>query len=292
MKGKRILPLIFAMCLTITACGQTALGIGASASPPGGAGQGSPEEQSGGEESRPAGAAMSCRIVDGAENGDLLLAELDGTKSGVYMLTVGDLPVTVDGKSASAADLTDGMTVEVEYSGDVLETYPAQFANVSSLQAQTQPGGGYTDLCGLWLKVLDDLWKVDAALNGMEDGSTVPYVGVDLSGVPGDLSAAEKAAVAWRFGRLHGATPLSGTFDELAEQGYIDRAGLFWKDGVFFSITENHSHDNERYSLPVLSFDAEKWRGGDGAYFFYDCKCAWPENGVWSVYTMGSEAVS
>lgn len=292
MKEKQILPLILTLCLTMTACGQTALGIGASASPPGGAGQGSPEEQSGGEESRPAGAAMSCRIVDGAENGDLLLAELDGTKSGVYMLTVGDLPVTVDGKSASAADLTDGMTVEVDYSGDVLETYPAQFANVSSLQAQTPLGGGFTDLCGLWLKVLDDLWNADAGLNGMEGGGTVPYVGVDLSEAPGDLTAAEKAAVAWRFGRLHGATPLSGTFDELAEQGYIDRAGLSWKDGIFFSITENHSHDNERYSLPVLSFDAEKWRSGTGANFFFNCKCVWPEGGPWTDYAVGSEAIS
>lgn len=292
MKEKQILPLILTLCLTMTACGQTARDIGASASPPGGAGQGSPEEQSGGEKSQSARAVISCRIVDGAEDGELLLAELDGTKSGVYTLTVGDLPVTVDGKAASAAELTDGMTVEVGYSGDVLETYPAQFANVSSLRAQMPPGGGYTDLCGLWLKVLDDLWKVDAGLNGMEDGGTVPYVGVDLSGAPGDLSVAEKAAVAWRFGQLHGATPLGGTFDELAEQGYIDRAGLFWKDGIFFSITENHSQDEERYSLPVLSFDAEKWRSGTGAYFFSNCKCVWPEGGPWTDYAVGSEAIS
>lgn len=292
MKEKRILPLIFAMCLTMTACGQPAAGGGISAALPVGADPDSSEEQSGGEESRPAGKVMSCRIVDGAEDGDLLLAELDGTESGVYTLTVGNTPVTVDGKAASAAELADGMTVEVNYSGDVLETYPARFANVSSLQVQTPPGGGYTDLCGLWLKVMDDLWKTDAGLNGMEGGGTVPYVGVDLSGAPGDLTAAEKAAVTWRFGKLHGAVPLSGTFDELAEQGYIDRAGLSWKDGVLFTITENHSHDDERYSLPVLQFDAEKWRGGDGAYFFSDCMCIWPEGGAWTDYAVGSEAVS
>lgn len=285
MKKKRVLPLIFTLCLTLTSCGQTAAGGGISAGLPVGADPDSSEGQ-------PAGAVMSCRIVDGAENGNLLLAELNGAEGGVYTLTVRDIWVTVDGKTASAADLTDGMTVEVEYSGGVLETYPAQFANVSSLRAQTPPGGGFTDLCGLWLRVLDDLWSTDPGLNGMEGGGTVPYVGVDLSRAPGDLSAAEKAAVVWRFGQLHGAAPLSGTFDELAEQGYIDRAGLSWKDGVLFSIAENHSHDDERYSLPVLSFDAEKWRGGDGAYFFSDCICVWPENGGWSDYAVGSEAIS
>lgn len=285
MKEKRMLPLVLILCLTLTSCGQTAAGGGTSAALPGGAGMDSSEEQSG-------GAVMICRIVDGAEDGELLLAELDGTESGVYTLTVGDIPVMVDGEIASAAELTDGMTVEVDYSGDVLETYPARFANVSSLRAQTPPGGGFTDLCGLWLKVLDDLWSTDPGLNGMEDGGTVSYVGVDLSRAPGDLTAAEKAAVAWRFGQLHGAAPLSGTFDELAEQGYIDRAGLSWKDGVLFSIAENHSHDDEHYSLPVLSFDAEKWRGGDGADFFSDCACVWPERGTWTDYAVGSQAVS
>lgn len=285
MKKKRVFPLILTLCLTLTSCGQTAAGGGISAAPPVGADAASSKEQS-------AGAVMSCRIVDGAEDGNLLLAELDGAESGVYTLTVGDIPVTVDGEKSTAADLTDGMTVEVDYSGGVLETYPAQIANVSSLRARTPLGGGYTDLCGLWLKVLDDLWSRDPGLNEMEGGGTVPYVGVDLSRAPGDLSAAEKAAVAWRFGQLHGAAPLSGTFDELAEQGYIDRAGLSWKDGVLFSIAENHSHDDERYSLPVLQFDAEKWRGGDGADFLSDCMCVWPEHGVWSDYAVGSEAVS
>lgn len=292
MKERRILPMIFTLSLTLTACGQSAGGGDTSAVLPVGADPYSSEEQSAGEESRPAGMVMSCRIVDGAEDGNLLLAELDGTQSGVYTLAAGDIPVTVDGEAASAAGLTDGMTVEVDYSGGVLETYPAQFANVSSLHAQTPPGGGYTDLCGLWLKVLDDLWSTDAGLNDMEGGGTVAYVGVDLSRAPGDLTAAEKDAVAWRFGQLHGAASLSGTFDELAERGYIDRAGLSWKDGILFSITDNHSHDDERYSLPVLSFDAEKWRGGDGAYFFSDCRCVWPEFGPWTDYAVGSEAVS
>ncbi|WP_352416343.1 hypothetical protein [Oscillibacter ruminantium] len=283
MNYRRILPFFAALSLVLSACGQAPQG-GGSTLPDGAA--------SGTGEVRPAGAVLTCRIVDGAADGRLLLADLDGTANGVYTLPVGEIPVTVEGKNAAAEDLADGMTLEVEYSGDVLETYPAQLANVSALRAQTAPDGRLADLCGLYLRVLDDLWAVDAGLNGMEDGGTVPYVGVDLSGAPGELTAAEKSAIIWQFGQAHGVTPLTGTFDELAEQGYIDREGLYWKDGVLFSIKENYGHDTECYSLPVLHFDAQKWRSGLGAYFFSDCTAVWPESGPWTDYTVGSEAIS
>lgn len=283
MNYRRILPFFAALSLVLSACGQAPQGGGSTLQDGAASGSG---------ETRPAGAVLTCRIVDGAADGRLLLADLDGTANGVYTLPVGEIPVTVDGENATAADLADGMLLKVEYSGDVLETYPAQLTNVSALRAQTAPDGGLTDLCGLYLRVLDDLWTVDAGLNGMEDGGTVPYVGVDLSGAPGELTAAEKSAIIWQFGQTHGATPLTGTFDELAEQGYIDRESLYWEDGILFSIQESYGHDTECYTLPTLHFDAEKWRSGLGAYFFTDCTAVWPESGTWTDYTVGSEAIS
>ena len=285
MKKVRILPSLLALCLSLAACGQSAV-------PTDGSGSSSRPEGSAGGTVPPTGTVSVCRIVDGAAEGELLLADLNGTESGIYVLPVGDIPVTVDGQAADTKALVDGMTVEVEHAGDVLESYPAQFGQVFALRAQTPPAGSYTDLCGLWLKVLDDLWNTDPGLNGMESGGTTPYVGVDLSRAPGDLTAAEKSAVAWRFGQLHGAEALTGTFDELAEQGYIDREQLFWEDGVLFSITADESGGGESYSLPVLAFDAQKWRGGDGAYFFNGCTCVWPERGLWTDYSVGSQAIS
>ena len=44
--------------------------------------------------------------------------------------------------------------------------------------------------------------------------------------------------------------------------------------------------------LPVLFFDAEKWRSSLGAYCFYDCSAVWPEMGTWSGYQIGSEMIS
>ncbi len=281
MKKMRIAIVLMTLCAFLAACGQTL--------PPSAYAESSSGVSGGVDD--PTGSVTVCRIVDGAETGELLLAELNGA-DGVYLLSTENLPVTVDGQSADAKDLTDGMTVEVEHSGMVLESYPAQFAQIVSLRAQTPEKGSYNDLCGLWLKVLDDLWNTDTGLNGMEDGGTVPYVGVNLSSAPGDLTETEKTAVAWQFGQLHGAQALMGTFEELKEQGYIDGERLFWEDGVLFSVTANKQEETADASLPTLTFDAQKWRGGRGAYFFSDCVCVWPKTGTWTEYSIGSEAIS
>ena len=180
-------------------------------------------------------ARVSCRIVDGAGEGELLLAELDrpltdGENSrhdgkSVYRLSLAGeacrekpgpngetaaetelrpIAVYLDGRPATAADLTDGMPVEVAFLGAVEETFPARLGNPYELHAYSigtaqNPGGGYYDLCGLYLQVLDDLWEKDPGLNA---GITV--AGLDLSEAPGGLLDSEKAALCWRFGETHG----------------------------------------------------------------------------------------
>lgn len=84
------------------------------------------------------------------------------------------------------------------------------------------------------------------------------------------------------------------------EQGYItaeplegsDAKFMHWEDGVLFSITPADGHEDEAYSLPVLFFNAEKWRSSLGAYGFSDCSALWPELGTWTGYTAGSEYIS
>jgi hypothetical protein len=265
--------LVFAACLLCLTL-LVACGTGILPAPGSSAGQEQPPARD---------AAVLCRIVDGAEDGELLLAAEDG--AGIYRLDAGTVPVTVDGEESSASALQDGMLAKVLYSGGIQESYPARFQNVIGLEASSPVGGGYTDLCGLYLQVLEDLWNTDAGLNG---GLSV--VGVDLSQAPGGLTGSEQAAVAWRFGELHGVAAVTGTMDEFTEQGYIDN--MEWKDGCLFSITENESHDGEAYSLPFLFFNAEKWRSGDGADFFNNCSASWPEFGAWTGYTVGSKTVS
>ena len=306
-KWTLFLSLYFCICL-LTACGAAGSGENFAGTPDGEPGQ-SAGTVSLEHDEEPVW--LTCRIVDGAEDGTLLLAELDEALYGghdglhdgrsVYRLTVTeDMAVTLDGTAATAADLRDGMPVEIAFDGAINDSFPGQLGQVWSINAYStgtrqSPGGGYYDLCGLYLQVLEDLWEADAGLNG---GAEV--VGVDLSQAPGDLTDSEKAAVVWRFGELHGVETVAGTYDELAEQGYITGEPLEgtgaqfwqWENGILFSITPSDGHEGEAYSLPVLFFNAEKWRSSLGAYYFFDCSCLWPEGGTWSGYQVGAEMIS
>lgn len=297
---------ILTLCLLLTACAPAAEtpesparteGPAAPADP-----AGVPPSLAGDEEPT----VLTCRVVDGAEDGNLLLAELDeglygGT--GVYRLNVKDVPVTLDGEAAEPSVLEDGMAVDVAFNGHVLESFPAQLGEVYSVSAWSRGrgrngGGTMFDLCGLYLQVLDDLWKKDPALN--ED---VSQIALDLSQAPGELTEGEKLALVHRFGELHGVEAFAATFEELEEQGYLTSeplgngapegaAFLHWEDGCLFSITPSEDHEGESYSLPTLFFNAEKWRSSLGAYGFYDCSAGWGQVSTWNGYQIGSEMIS
>ena len=251
------------------------------------------------EAARPSGQgeALAVRIVDGAGTGSLLLA---GEGSGdVYTLAVAEeTPIFLDGSPADLSALEDGMPIRVFFTDGVEETWPARPQGVTEVLAFSHgtaenPGGGYYDLCGLYLQVLEDLWEKDAGLN---DGITA--ISVDLSQAPGGLTDGEKAAVAHLFTSRHGdaLSAYSYTYEELVEQGLITgtdpAAGEIpqWKDGLLFRIAPEEGSGT--YSLPTLRFTATKWRSAMGAYGFDDCSAVWPEMGTWTGYTIGAEFIS
>lgn len=245
---------------------------------------------------------MSCelRIVDGAEEGYLVLA--GETAEDLYLLNVSDIAVYLDGEPAEASVLEDGMMAEVVYS-TTMESYPARFGGVESISVHSRgtennPLGTCYDLCGLYLQVLDDLWDRDSGLNG---GAL--YVSVDLSDAPGGLTEGEKAAITYVFASAHQVEGLSYSYEELAKEGYLTEvewashpqdvpAVYQWEDGVLFSITADEWEDGEVYSLPVLKFSAKKWRSPLGAYLFHNCKAGWAESGSWGGYSIGGEMIS
>ncbi len=241
---------------------------------------------------------LTATIVDGAETGKLLLAGEAGYD--VYTIGVQDLPVWLDGAETDYTALRDGMTVELAFNGLIAESFPAQPGESYRLTV-VEEGDGQ---CALWLQVLEDLWAVDDGLNG-----GITQVGVDLSQVPG-LTEGEKSAIAWAFASAHNASPVTGTLEELWEEGYFtptaepaegyaDSLALYcWEDGVHFSITVD---EEAAWSLPdlepgeeppeLVAFDAQKWRSGLGAYFFGDCVGQRGEDGAWT-YTVGAELIA
>jgi hypothetical protein len=249
----------------------------------------------------------SLRIVDGAATGQLVLA--GERESDVYTLDMKDIKVFLDGKKADASALEDGMMAEIVHSGWIQTTYPGQFSDVYevrvySLGSEKNPGGSYYDVCGLYLQVLEDLWNADPGLN-----SEIQYISVDLTDAPGNLTDGEKAAIAWIFGGKHGVQALTLSSEELKEQGYFTEivytgTGLpmssddnrpkayLWEDGVLFTIIDNMGQDAVSYSLPVIKFNAWKWRTPLGAYWFSNCSAVWPQMGTWSSYNIEYELIS
>ena len=232
------------------------------------------ESQKGTDAAKPAsGVTITCRVIE-EEDGVLLLARQDGSANDVYCLTPDDALFSGE------IQPEEGSLLEVTYSGAIQETFPAQLGSVSAIYVLD---GGFDDMCQMYLSVLEDLWETDSALN-----SDITQIGIDLSGTR--LPPAEQAAVAWAFGEEHSLSPLEGTWEELCDQGYIDKDALSWENGCFFSIRELETEGI--HHLSPVTFDAEKWRSGDGAYFFLDCTSIQSASGAWADYQIGSEAIS
>ena len=139
-----------------------------------------------------------------------------------------------------------------------------------------------TDVCELYLEVLEDLWNVDSGLN-----SGISQIGIDLSELS-HLTELEKETVMHEFASKHNLPFIAGTWEELCEQGYIDKDNLYWEDGLFFSIKTNKDGGS---SPDRTAFDAQKWRSGLGAYYFGECTAQKNTDGKWS-YDVGQEAIS
>ena len=114
--------------------------------------------------------------------------------------------------------------------------------------------------------------------------SDITQLGLDLSQTR--LTPAEQSAVAYVLWGERKLEVLQNTWQELADQGLIDRENLQWTDGLFFSIVEDDPEGEK------LAFTAQKWRSGTGAYFFTDCTARQAADGSWGDYTVGAEAIS
>ena len=215
------------------------------------------------------------RVVAGAESGNLVLARDGDTADQVYTLNTKDLPLD--------RPVENGELINV-YFETVLETFPAQFGGVTAVEHTLTDRD---DRCGLYLRVLEDLWAADPGLN-----TELEELGVDFSGLT-DLSESEKSALAWVFGNAHGLTPVTGTLEELWQagcltpmtepgEGYEDSVALYcWENGCLFSLSGSAEE----------GFTARKWASGLGAYVFSDCTAQQNADGTWS-YTVGAEAIA
>ncbi len=227
------------------------------------------------------GDAVLLRVVDGAGTGQLVLA---GEQSGeFYTANASGLTVCLDGAAADASDLQNGMLLSLDPGCAFLETWPAQLTGATvRAQRESEQKEDHGDLCGVYLRVLEDLWAEDSGLNG-----DIAYISVDLRDAPGGLSDGEKAAITWIFSGRHNAEGLQLGFDELQAQGYVKE--LYWENGLLFRVSQS---ENKKSTADKIAFDAQKWRSGDGAIFFTDCTARRGNGAAWEPYKPGGFAIS
>lgn len=240
-------------------------------------------------------ATIRCRVIS-SNGSSLLVASVDSEHPDVYDLSTDGVELLMrrgDGTAVSAAvaNITApsaGTMVEVCFSGDIMETYPARFGGVTHVTVLPDE---FDDRCALYLAILEELWGEDEGLNS----AGVDCVSVDLSET--SLSPAERSAVAWAFAQSHGAEVLELSYAELVEEGYITgtEEGGFpqWDDGVLFTLAED---EDAIFNLPMnaknaVSLDASKWRSALGAYGF-TVTAVQDSSGAWGKPSIGAAWIS
>lgn len=167
-----------------------------------------------------------------------------------------------------------GSIIKIGYDGTIMESYPAKFGGVQYVKLIEQKD----DFVGLYEKVFDKLWETDKGLN-----TSIDILAFDLSQTT-NLTDAEKNGLIFVLGNKYSLETVSGTFEQLSEEGYIDKEKLYFENGILFSF------EVTKESKDSFKFNARKWRSGRGAYFFQDCTAEKTKDG-WD-FKIGSEAIS
>ena len=83
---------------------------------------------------------MRCRVVAVDGENQLLLADVDGDHPDIYTLDASSVPLyrkeTEGGTLLADGQLSAGAMIRVAFSGGIMETYPAQFGEVTGITAR------------------------------------------------------------------------------------------------------------------------------------------------------------
>ena len=187
----------------------------------------------------------------------ILLAVDENASSDLFTVGTADIQIVdSSGNPVKAGEVLPGMVVDVEYDGFIEEVYPGIVANPSLVRI-TDAGD---DMTGFYLTIVRDIFETDSALN-----SDIHTIALDLTEVH-NLTDAEKGALAYLVWTQFGYEAFQSSWDELCEQGYIDKDRLSFEDGILITLTDTPVKGSS------FDFTVKKWRGGDGAIGYDDCK--------------------
>ena len=199
-------------------------------------------------------------LQDGEENGGL--ADF-GTSDVLFY--------DQEGTELEAKALRPGMRIALSTAADStsVERYPLGITGVHKVRVLEQQN----DVVGLYLDILKAVYGADTALN-----DKITIAALDLTKEE-NLSKQEKEALRYLFwsyltnaqeslpdgGSGHIDVMLS-TWEELTEEGLIDKENLDFPEGILITIKAGQIKNDS------FRFDVEKWRSGLGAIGYDSCE--------------------
>lgn len=173
------------------------------------------------------------------------------------------------GNAVTADRFKPGDLLKIFYNGVILESYPAQIRadRIEYLGRDLQLDG--------YMAVIDDIYQEDSGLNGdikMIAFDTTEWV---------NLTEIEKEILLSMVKEKYGFDTLQGTFEELSEQGLIDKDNLYFPEGILIEIKKVEWNEKDK----ALKCSISKWRSGLGA-IGADVKATY-DGGSWNLSKSG-----
>ncbi|MGF7143550.1 hypothetical protein HNQ56_001977 [Anaerotaenia torta] len=210
------------------------------------------------------------------EAGDSLLiapSEDSGERKSSDKITVntaGAELVNEKGEAITLDQLKPWDILVITYNGVILESYPAQ------ITASKVERVGHNPLPEGYLALIDDIYQEDTGLNG--DIDTIALDTAEWTGV----TDKDKEMIFARVKEAYGFEVIEGTFDELAEQGIINKEKLYFPKGILIQLTGVKYDDKKE----TITCGISKWRSGKGAIGANEVT-ARLKNGIWEITREG-----
>lgn len=154
-----------------------------------------------------------------------------------------------NGEKISKEDLKAGDFIRIAYDGSIAESYPAQItASEIDLMKESRIVEGF-------MALIDDIYQEDSGLNG--EITMIAFDTTDWS----VLTNMEKRMILSLVKSKYSMEVIEGTFDELAEEGLIDKENLHFEKGILIKLNKIEIKNEEK----TINCSIEKWRSGKGA---------------------------
>lgn len=212
-----------------------------------------PDANSSQDQESPAFVTKDVTLIS-TDNSSLLA--IGSSDADLFFLPTSDVQIlNLKNKEISSSELVPGMILTITYNGEIMESYPASFGEVSTMKVK-QIG---SNLVELYYQMILDIFSQDTALN---DDTSI--IALDLTQAS-NLTDGEKSALSYLVMNGFMKDCYLYTYEELISEGLIDDEALYFRDGILITIAVTKETSDS------FTFSISKWRSGLGAIGYNDC---------------------